>query len=200
MGLEFLKDVETFGIIGTAGRNTDNNKLSSEVYDKMYKIAEEIIGPKEVQLISGGAAWADHIAVRLFHYSPFHHKLFLELPCKFTNGRYETVDYYDRMNVGHISNHYHTQFSKRINRLTLLEIQEAIDTGAHVSIGKGFFDRNFKVAKADKLIAFTYGDGPRLKDGGTAHTAKAYLANGGKDLYHINLNDFSIHHLSSWPA
>jgi len=78
-------------IIGTAGRKEDGAKLSKDVYHKMvadaqHQIAGLIKGgmplkyyqaadpkplyahvsPTPINLVSGGAAWADHIAVSLY--------------------------------------------------------------------------------------------------------------------------------------
>jgi hypothetical protein len=200
MSMAFLKEAESVGIIGTAGRGSDARKLSKWMYDKMYTTVSDIIGRRYVDLVSGGAAWADHLAVKQFLFSAMNPGLTLELPTFFRNGQYDEVNIYNGFNVGSISNHYHRKFSTVVGCDSLREIQLAIDNGARVEIGKGFFDRNLKIAKADIMIAFTFGDKEKLKDGGTAHTAKAYLENGGQKLYHVNLNDFTVYELNKWPG
>jgi hypothetical protein len=200
MSMAFLKEAETVGIIGTAGRGADAKRLSGFMYERMYSVAKDIIGPRYVDLVSGGAAWSDHIAVKLFLYSPMNPGLSLELPTIFHGGKYEEGKLYDGFDVGRISNHYHRQFSIAAKCDSLQEIQEAINRGARTTIGRGFFNRNLQIAKADTMIAFTFGNKEKLKDGGTAHTAKAYLDNGGKTLYHVNLYDFTIYQLDSWPG
>lgn len=54
-------------IIGTAGRGESREGLNAALYSKMVTAAEQWIAATvsgEVNLVSGGAAWADHIAVR----------------------------------------------------------------------------------------------------------------------------------------
>lgn len=54
-------------IIGTAGRGTDAAKLSGPLYDAMYRRTLDAMKAWGVRdLVSGGAAWADHLAVRAF--------------------------------------------------------------------------------------------------------------------------------------
>lgn len=66
------KSYSTVAIVGSAGRGDDGNKLTKDLFDKMSATAEEIIvsafwlNPADVVLVSGGAAFADHVAVRLF--------------------------------------------------------------------------------------------------------------------------------------
>jgi len=202
MSLSCIKECETIGIIGTAGRRKDFYRLSEDVYILMLKEVLRIIGDRNVHLISGGAAWSDHLAVTTFINSlanPSIPKctLSLELPCVFINGTF------DRSETGRISNYYHKLFSFKSCRDSLSEIQKVINLGppdVYVNYGKGFFERNAVIAnKSDKLIAFTYGDKEKLKDGGTAHTAKAYIDNGGKHLFHINLYDFKCYELDYFP-
>jgi hypothetical protein len=78
------------------------------------------------------------------------------------------------------------------NKATLAEIGQAIERGAVTTINEGFKVRNALVAKdADVMISFTFGDGPRLKDGGTAHTMSLFQINPNKhskSSWHIDLN------------
>ena len=97
-------------IIGTAGRDKQA-PLSRELFGKMCRVAQKIINdvwklePATVCLVSGGAAWVDHVAVSLYlqnHYP----ELELNLPCEFTDGRYSDTGAYDwRVNPGKTSNH-----------------------------------------------------------------------------------------------
>ena len=65
------------GIIGTAGRGADLGRLSERSFAKMGEIVYDIITNRlqtqcvEADLISGGAAWADHLAVHHFIRGPF---------------------------------------------------------------------------------------------------------------------------------
>ena len=61
----------TVSIIGTAGRSL-KYKLTKELFFKMCHSAFNIItdefklNPNNVCLVSGGAAWSDHIAIKLY--------------------------------------------------------------------------------------------------------------------------------------
>ena len=62
--------IASLSIIGTAGRGDDFARLDLAVYDRMADVARSAVrrlageGPLPT-LVSGGAAWADHLAVRL---------------------------------------------------------------------------------------------------------------------------------------
>jgi hypothetical protein len=61
----------TISIIGTAGRGEDGDRLNLDVYTKMYRKAKQLVDEIEPvvenqHLVSGGAAYADHLAVLLF--------------------------------------------------------------------------------------------------------------------------------------
>lgn len=77
----------TLSIIGSAGRKEDAAKVSKERFDAMVYDANQTIietlklDPKKLILVSGGAAFGDHVAVKLFldyGYS----RLRLFLPCQ----------------------------------------------------------------------------------------------------------------------
>ncbi len=168
------------GIIGTAGRGADGVKMSKQLYTNMYRYANNYLDklslkPQDIQLVSGGAAWSDHVAVSLF----LAHKadqLTLHLPSTFslingdnppcfwcTSGNQTTAD---------AANKYHREFSQKMGGNTLDGINQAIDAGANIAITKGFKPRDKKIAKeSELLLAFTWGDGkePKAKSG-TAYT------------------------------
>ena len=60
----------TVSIIGTAGRKSDGSKLNPKIFVDMVKTALDTIKNvwklEDVELVSGGAAYADHVAVKLF--------------------------------------------------------------------------------------------------------------------------------------
>jgi hypothetical protein len=62
----------SFAIVGTAGRKEDGKKLSRKHYEAMAIVADCLVDQFAennypiTHLVSGGAAWADHVAVRLF--------------------------------------------------------------------------------------------------------------------------------------
>ena len=114
--------MNTIAIIGTAGRGADLNRLTSDIFLRMYnttqKIIEEIVPTKDVcdfKLVSGGAAWADHLAVTIF-LAGTAPKLCLYLPCEFDMANCcfvddGTIDW--RTNPGGTANCYHKKFSDR---------------------------------------------------------------------------------------
>lgn len=151
-------------IIGTAGRNEDGDKLTKEHYDYMYQVAKTHNTNK---VVSGGAPWADHIAVRLFLRNCVE-KLILYLPFEFTDGKF-TDEYFNGL---------HRNFSKKCEIDSLNEIKLAIDKGCKVIYGnkttdrtKAFHARNTLIAeKCTEMIAFTFNDGDIPKVGGTLDT------------------------------
>jgi hypothetical protein len=190
-------------IIGTAGRGNDAKKLNETVYHEMLSIAEQLLRKVEqpYTVISGGAAWADHVAVSLFLQGKVL-KLRLYLPCEFdlVKRRFVddgTIDW--KVNPGGTANHYHDLFSNKLSKDTLGEIGNAIEDGAEVIAGGGMLGRNVKVARdATHVISFTFGDKEFLKDGGTANTMATYLkerknANLLDNSYHVDLNTMRIY-------
>jgi hypothetical protein len=185
-------------IIGTAGRKEDAAKITKELFQNMVNKAEDIITKEwnfsweQVDLLSGGAAVSDHVAVILYlKHVQDGTQLTLELPCDFDDGRFIDTGRYDYIsNPGRTSNYYHDKFSKIMQGSSLLQIQTALDIGASSTISQGFFDRNTKVAKkSTHIIAFTFGDGKVPKDGGTKFTwdcAKNIVKK------HVPLSDLAI--------
>ena len=169
-------------IVGTAGRKTDGNRLTPDHFDFMLEEAgKEIVaaGNVPITLVSGGAAWADHVAVdiALTHPERLEFPLELHLPCRWDAymRRFHDDGSRDwRRNPGGTSNYYHRLFAMRRGLdayATLIELDMAIRRGAVVKIGSGFHDRNSGVAKVDRLIAFTFADNGRPpNDSGTADT------------------------------
>lgn len=163
----------TVGIIGTAGRGASAALLSWAVYcamvEAVHRELRAIRGPARVQ--SGGAAWADHIAVELFLRREVA-ALSLHLPCRFLPG--PPPGYDPSTEEGQIANHYHDQFTQHfpIERWPTGEILEAIKRGAEVWQYEtaGFKPRNYAVGRCDVLIALTFGRGAVPCDGGTLHT------------------------------
>jgi hypothetical protein len=194
------------GIIGTAGRKEDGSKITKELWELMIEKAKSMIEKElkldwnKIILTSGGAAVADHIAVKLFleHYKET--ELILELPCEWDSKRIQFIDIGDKdwkKNPGRVSNLYHQKFSEIIqedhksyfNKMkgykSLVEIQYAIKRGAKIKISNGFHDRNNNVSKCDIMIAFTFGE-KEPKDGGTAFTWNLCKS---KQKYHVSIND-----------
>jgi len=174
-------------VIGTAGRREDAARISRALYDAMYRETVETARRWGVNgAISGGAAVADHLAVRAFLEGAVE-SLELWLPARFEHGAF-VPNPRVRFNPGATSNNYHRAFSASCGVDSLGEIAEAIRRGAAVHVAEGFHLRNSEVAaRCTHMLAFTFGKGggedllatdeafsdpaaAGLKDGGTAHT------------------------------
>ena len=157
-------------IIGTAGRDK-TIPMSLALWHWMLDDASSHM-PLHAHVVSGGAAWADHLAVALF-LSGDAHKLTLHLPAPFANGRFQGTS----GSSGSAANYYHELFSRTIGINTLSQIQQ-VASMEHVdgsfepaAIGyTAMFTRNKKVANADHMLAYTFGIGNVPADGGTANT------------------------------
>lgn len=203
----------TFAIIGTTGRKTqehdDGAALTRQHFDAMCIVAEDLIEQFAennypiTHLVSGGAAWADHVAVHLFRKPRSQRKfeqLRLYLPAEFESGRFKDNGQDNpSANPGKTANHYHQKFSRDTHINSLTEISSAIREGAeHYYPKGGFYGRNAMVAKSDFLLACTFGEGNKVKDGGTADTVRKYLARVAKEgffdkSFHYNLTDGKVY-------
>lgn len=163
-------------IIGTAGRKDDAPRMSRDLYAWMYRQCLDYLEAHEItELVSGGAAWVDHLAVSLFLGGEVN-ALTLHLPAPYTGTQYmETRD-------GGVTNYWHRKFSDKVRANTLLSIGKAEDKGARLVVHQGGFkDRNLAVGKADALLAFTFGTQDWLGEGREARlsAASAGLKPGG---------------------
>lgn len=168
----------TVAIIGTSGRNDDALSMTQELFASMQQKAVYImendfgLDLKNVALVSGGAAWADHVAVELYINNTVS-ELRLHLPCEWTGSRHLETSGSWKVNPGRLANQCHVAFSKVLGVDTLHEIEKARWFGAYVNTGySGFHDRNKAVANVDYLIAFTWGTGTAPETGGTLDTWK----------------------------
>lgn len=187
-------------IIGTAGRKDDAPKLTRDSFVAMSKATKEVFTKHDIisWLVSGGAAWADHIAVRAYlkGYVP---NLTLHFPCDWDKKKKRfkdsgVVDY--KTNPGGTANYYHDKFSKVVGIESLKDIHDAIKKGAFVYVTHGFMERNTKVAQeADAVLAMTFGSGAYIKDGGTSDTVKKYFDRHLESpiAYHFDLNSSTLH-------
>lgn len=172
----------TLAIVGTAGRKEDAKRLSRKHFEAMCLVASGLLEQINesnypiTHLVSGGAAWADHVAVRLFldKKAP---GLRIFMPAEWDNGSYHdngNKDAYE--NAGSTANYYHQLFQRATNINSLTEILIAKTHGAElIPVLKGFHARNALVAKSDFLLACTFGQERLVKDGGTADTVRKYL-------------------------
>jgi hypothetical protein len=183
------------GVIGTAGRNDDKDKLNAETWRHMLEDLVGIINllpelnkaQETIDLVSGGAAWADHMAVHLFLYQSLFglknqiSSLTLHLPAKFEGS------YLNNQNnsAARVANYYHKCFSNCIGVDSLNELQLATKyPNCTTTVSNGFHARNLLVGQVDVLVAYTFGTRDSvnksdlkpsgsgvagLKPGGTAH-------------------------------
>lgn len=207
----------TLGIIGTAGRGADATKLTKGHYTLMRSVAQTLaMGLRAERLVSGGAAWADALAVDLYlrGVAP---SLLLHLPCRFNA---EDREYDPSTRVGQTCNHYHAAASFTLGwdgREQIWEVMNrdrdswmVTEEAASPTGFGGFFARNARVATtADVMLAFTFGEEGKsgLKDGGTSHTMETFLKRrfpvddttslGGftAPAYHYNLTDKILYRL-----
>jgi hypothetical protein len=169
---------ETIAIIGTAGRKEDSDRLSKDSFVRMVDatifLIEKLSKDKDnLKIVSGGAAWADHLAVYMVKQGVIKPKnLTLYLPADIKENGYigevgkgEVIFFGKDDKSGKtadIANYYHRKFSKVIGTDTLKEILELGKRGATLVPGDGIFhSRNSDVAKSvtpdGTLIAFTFG-------------------------------------------
>jgi hypothetical protein len=194
----------TLSIVGSAGRREDAERMSRNHFEAACVVAEGLIDQfgehnySITHLVSGGAAFIDHVAVKLFLKKKAPH-LRLFLPCEWDNGSFKdngTDDW--KSNPGRTANRLHKAFQTRTQINSLSEIQIVKNKGAElISVAKGFYARNALVAKSDFLLAMTFGNGHEVKEGGTAHTVRTYLNRVRKESifdksFHYDLNSGNI--------
>ena len=157
------------GIIGTAGRILDAKRLTAAHFTAMCEHTEKLLQEHGLDVpdrhfVSGGAAWADHVAVRLFLQSRAA-KLTLHLPTPFYKAGYYCLSPY-----GLTANRLHHAFSTATQSSSLGELVKALNRGAERTVSNGFKARNIFVGQCDMLIAYTFGTGSQPKEeSGTRH-------------------------------
>jgi hypothetical protein len=177
-------------VIGTAGR--DRSPLFTRtLWEAMRRDLAKRIEPSDT-LVSGGAAWADHLAVDAFVRGKCKGlELYLPAPLFTLGDRARFVG--DRGSSGSAANYYHELFSRVVGYDTMMEIAAARALGAYVvneqpARGYGAMKRrNEKVAaRCSEMIAYTFGDGDEPEDGGTQHTWSLAMCH-GKTRVHVHL-------------
>lgn len=166
-------------IIGTAGRGDDREKLTLAHWFAMVGLAKMFADSQPVKgFVSGGAAWADHVAVAL------HFDLGLPLDLYLPGVAEDQRTAFK----------YHSRFSQVVGRDTKAELFKASLVFGNSYLERGTFkQRNTRVAdNATDFLAMTFGDGPKVKDGGTADTVRKMLDQ-GKTGWHLDLHDFILH-------
>lgn len=179
----------TVSIIGTSGRA---GNITKEKYIKMIQasiVYLKSLSLESIILVSGGAAFSDHIAVHIFLYKEEYKLniigLHLDLPCKFDMDTHKFDDNGNsdwKNNPGKVANYYHDRFNIITSKNSYDDLYKVINLGAEIHIHKGFHSRNQYVAKSEYMLAFTFGKA-NPEDGGTKHTWD--LCKGKK--FHISL-------------
>jgi hypothetical protein len=197
--------MNSIALIGSAGRGNDGPRLDRTLYDAMYFETLAMVREHDIEeAVSGGAAFADHTAVRLFLEGEVK-SLTLYLPA-FFDGRAFEPNPRIASNPGKTANSHHHDFKTSCGVDGLREIAEAISRGAKIDVHPGFKRRNLMVAaNCTHMEAFTFGskdtatflpgdagflspEEAGLKDrGGTSHTWGACWKAGWKK--HVNLFD-----------
>jgi hypothetical protein len=187
-------------IIGTAGRDKDKPLtyedfmwMRDEVENYLFYNTEWDSALKQfekIHLVSGGAAWADHVAVDLWLDYDFG-GITLHLPCEWDATQCQFIDGgFNNWHPGRIANYYHRKFTKTMKELdytfdSLYDIDDVVrdskttDKNINIVVGDGFKDRNSAIACADVVLAFTRGK-TRPIPGGTNDTWKKAVANGAR--------------------
>lgn len=163
----------TIAIIGTAGRDKEHT-YDLDLWCKMWDDAcKRFTEGKLYHLVSGGAAWADHLAVELFLAGKAKN-LTLHFPAPFNR----CVFFGPHKSAASAANYYHENFTKATGIDSRRQLQEAIQTsGCNYTdqpAGPGYggmFARNLLVARdVEACLAYTWGEGREPADGGTKFT------------------------------
>lgn len=171
-------------VIGTAGRDK-SIKMSMKHWEQMCGVLHAELEPSDT-LVSGGAAWADHVAVWAY-LNDYCKDLILHLPAPFMHNGY--IGGYGTS--GGAANYYHGLFSQRLGVHTMGHITLAIKKGAKITeqpVSHGYAamtNRNKLVANdCTHMVAFTFGEGDVPADGGTKIT---WDMAAGKERCHVPL-------------
>lgn len=167
-------------IIGTAGRDK-TKPMTYQTWVWMLRQAKALMptaAASQTHLVSGGAAWADHLAVQLF-LDGVASELTLHLPAPLDNQGYFGGS---QGTAGGAANFYHSKFSLIAGLNSREQILEASRQpgcrGSTQPIKQGYsamFARNALIVTeldhaTDRMLAFTFGQGTEPDDGGTKHT------------------------------
>lgn len=176
---ETLDGLPRIAVIGTAGR-AEKNEMTRQLWEAMTAHFRTLLADGTLavdHLVSGGAAWSDHVAVWAFN-EGLVGGLTLCLPAPFDvekNAFYQAKTF--EQSAASAANYHQRNFSKKIEEDTLGQIRKAIDDGAQVyaqphQLGySAMFARNDDIARlaTGGVVAFSFGDGaPNSK--GTRHT------------------------------
>lgn len=177
--------MKRLAIIGSVRKH---ERYTRDLFMAMYRFMDTAIGTNEVYLVSGGAAWADHLAVLLF-LDARAKGLTIYMPCGWQLGfrANPTV----KNDPARAMEYHHRQFASRVGygpTATMQHLCTAQGMGAKIVAGTGFYQRNLLVGQVDSLVAFSWDDGPEPVSGGTAHTWRHSTA---KHKHHVPLRQLA---------
>lgn len=190
--MEEVKEAKVLSIavIGSAGRGNDARKFCRDLFEHMVKrVWREIervsqtTSHKTIRLVSGGAAWGDHVAVALFLEGKVD-QLHLHLPCPLHSKRFSGGSVSRRVNQ------LHEEFTRVSEVDSLGDLVKAVDMpGCSAFVHDGFFARNSEVARsADCVIALTWSRSTEPAPGGTKDT---WTKSKSKNKIHISLTSLA---------
>lgn len=165
-------DGRMIAVIGTAGRDASQPK-SKALWQAMCADLRERLTPTD-HLISGGAAWSDHLAVHAFTQG-WVSALTLHLPAPLGPQGFVGPN----KSAASAANYYHQQFSQVIGQDSYAQILSLVNhpgvTLTYEPAAPGYgamFARNKKVAaQSNACVAYTFGDADNQPaDGGTLNT------------------------------
>jgi hypothetical protein len=174
----------TVGVIGTAGRGEAGKVLSLGHWrwmcEDFRRRLEELGEKEEIVLVSGGAAWADHLAIAaMLDLVVSGVTVFAPCAWDLENEQYydtgETDSYDWVTNPGPTANYYHELFSRVVGFDSLKQLDRLVKEELRFVYhpGNGFHERNGRIAEGcDVLLAYTLGTGSQPNDGGTLDTWK----------------------------
>ena len=155
----------SLAVIGSAGRGGDRRLVEPAIWSAMSeRLVSAVAILRPAALVSGGAAFADHLAVKAFLVGLVD-DLVLHSPARIGPDGFE----------GHpdarTANEHHARFGDALGFDPIEDILEAGRRGAVFEIHPGYAARNVHVARADAVIAFTAGGLGRETVGGSAREA-----------------------------
>lgn len=180
--------IRRLAVIGTAGR--DKTKVMDvALWRAMCSDLRARVRADDV-LVSGGAGWADHLAVHAFlqGWCPAL-RLYLPAPLVQVHGRWQFAG--AGQSSGSAANWYHARFSAAVGVDSIAQIHQARERGAVVEAEParagfgGMFARNAKVASdCSAVLAYTFNHGDQPADGGTLNTWRQVRTD---DRVHVDL-------------
>lgn len=181
----FKQPNRILAVIGTAGRDK-TQPMDEDLWYAMCDDLRERISPND-HLVSGGAAWADHLAVHAFD-KGWVKQLTLFLPAPMGSAGFIGP----QRSAANAANFYHRKFSAITRIRSYAQLREVVRapgvTVYEEPIRPGYgamFARNKKIARlADSVLAYTFGQGEAPADGGTLDTWQQINC---ADKAHVNL-------------